>query len=443
MATMTLDVRIPARCWIAPEMPTATYSVGLTVFPVWPTWSAWGRHPASTTARDAPTAALPPNAAASASSTLKFAGSLSPRPPDTTIGASATSRAPASAALIWRTITRPAATSSAAVSTVPALGRCTGVNTLGRSEMRAGRAVSFTLSNAFPAYTGRITVTVPSSTATSVTSCASGTPSRAATRGARSFPVAPAANTTAPYPPALTRAAIACAYPSGAYIPNAALVSVITWSAPKPPSWSVPRTGPAPRTSASTLPPSASAMRRAPVTTSWETLRNAPSRCSSTARTRLTEPSPPPAAAAPALAPPPRPRPRSFPPSAPPAARDLEVRDRGDARQAEQLRRQGTDLMVVVVDRHLAEQDQVVVAVLELSGEGLGDREAVGGDLVDLQQHAAVGAHRERGPDRFLGGPGPERDDHDFASPGLLLAPQGLLDRELVVRIENKLDARL
>src|SRR5438270_3867 len=50
---MTLEVRIPARCWIAPEMPTATYNVGLTVLPVCPTWSACGRHPASTTARDA------------------------------------------------------------------------------------------------------------------------------------------------------------------------------------------------------------------------------------------------------------------------------------------------------------------------------------------------------------------------------------------------------
>src|SRR5207302_1568046 len=108
MATMTLDVRIPARCWIAPEMPTATYNVGLTVLPVCPTWSAWGRHPASTTAREAPTAARPANAAASSSNTLKLAGSLSPRPPDTTIGASATSSMPASAALISFTTTRPA-----------------------------------------------------------------------------------------------------------------------------------------------------------------------------------------------------------------------------------------------------------------------------------------------------------------------------------------------
>src|SRR2546429_8305107 len=76
IATMTFDVRMPARCWIAPEIPTATYSVGETVFPVWPTWSPCGRQPASTTARDAPTAALPPNARARSSSSVKFTGSL-------------------------------------------------------------------------------------------------------------------------------------------------------------------------------------------------------------------------------------------------------------------------------------------------------------------------------------------------------------------------------
>src|SRR5438128_742935 len=45
----------------------------------------------STTAREAPTAARPPNDAASASSTLKLAGSFRPRPPELPIGASPTS----------------------------------------------------------------------------------------------------------------------------------------------------------------------------------------------------------------------------------------------------------------------------------------------------------------------------------------------------------------
>ena len=37
-ATMTLLSFMPARCWIAPEMPTATYRSGATTLPVWPTW---------------------------------------------------------------------------------------------------------------------------------------------------------------------------------------------------------------------------------------------------------------------------------------------------------------------------------------------------------------------------------------------------------------------
>src|SRR2546427_104896 len=158
IATMTLEVRIPARCWIAPEMPTATYRVGLTVLPVCPTWSAWGRHPASTTARDAPTAARPAKAAASSSNTLKLAGSLSPRPPDTMMGASATSSVPASAALIAFTTTRPAGPAAAPLSCVPAFGRSTGVNTFGLNESSAGVPATLSFSSAFPAYTGRITV---------------------------------------------------------------------------------------------------------------------------------------------------------------------------------------------------------------------------------------------------------------------------------------------
>lgn len=38
-ATMVFDVCIPARCWMAPEMPSAMYSCGETVLPVWPTWN--------------------------------------------------------------------------------------------------------------------------------------------------------------------------------------------------------------------------------------------------------------------------------------------------------------------------------------------------------------------------------------------------------------------
>src|SRR3954454_13765617 len=57
MATMVFDVCMPARCWMAPEMPHATYNVGETVLPVWPTWYECGYQPASVAALDAPTAA--------------------------------------------------------------------------------------------------------------------------------------------------------------------------------------------------------------------------------------------------------------------------------------------------------------------------------------------------------------------------------------------------
>src|SRR5678815_4508076 len=75
MATIVFDVRMPARCWIAPEIPTATYRLGLTCRPVCPIWSLCGRHPSSVTARVAPTAALP-NAAARSSTSLKFSGAI-------------------------------------------------------------------------------------------------------------------------------------------------------------------------------------------------------------------------------------------------------------------------------------------------------------------------------------------------------------------------------
>src|SRR5436190_14752538 len=63
-------------------------------------------------------------------------------------------------------------------------------------------------------------------------------------------------------------------------------------------------------------------------------------------------------------------------------ALDLEVGHRGDARQIEQLGNHGTDLMVVVVDGHLAEQDQVVAAAFELRRQGGGGRQSIGRDPV-------------------------------------------------------------
>src|SRR5881628_1293786 len=501
---------MPARCWIAPEMPTAIYRVGLTVLPVWPTWSACGRQPASTTARDAPTAARPPNAAASSSSTLKFAGSFKPRPPEMTIGASATSSVPAVAGLIAVTTTRPVGAGTATVSALPALGRCTGVNTLGRSDTIAGVAVSLSLRSAFPAYTGWITVTAPPSTATSVTSCASATPRRAATRGARSRPVALAANTTARYPPAFARSAITRVHASGAYLPNASFVRVSTVSAPNPPAGRSHAPSP-PRAPA--RPPSLPGHRQGAGRRSRLRSRPcaarphvAPARrglCSQHLRffaqqAEQLQHRGRPLAHDPAFLALRRggqgehlqtaraearrfdlerlllrghdalqggitrliqsllggehggewkvhdlhaafdfPLGRTLAPS------DLEMSDRRDARQIEQLRHHRPDLMVVVVDRHLAEQDQVVARVPDLGGEGPGDLETVGGNRVRLEQDAAVRPHGQRGADRLLRGGGADRYDDDLARARLLLAPQRFFHGELVIRVEDELDARL
>ena len=38
MAMMFLAPFMPTMCWVAPEIPAAMYTVGLTVLPVWPTW---------------------------------------------------------------------------------------------------------------------------------------------------------------------------------------------------------------------------------------------------------------------------------------------------------------------------------------------------------------------------------------------------------------------
>ena len=38
MATMFFEFFMPTRCWVAPEIPQAMYTVGFTVLPVWPTW---------------------------------------------------------------------------------------------------------------------------------------------------------------------------------------------------------------------------------------------------------------------------------------------------------------------------------------------------------------------------------------------------------------------
>src|SRR6185437_12581094 len=87
IATMFSELCMPTLCWIAPEMPAARYSFGATVLPVWPICAAYGYQPASTTARVAATAALPPKALARSSQSSKPSALPRPRPPATRMSA--------------------------------------------------------------------------------------------------------------------------------------------------------------------------------------------------------------------------------------------------------------------------------------------------------------------------------------------------------------------
>ena len=89
MQTITRLSFMPARCWIAPEMPTAMYRSGATILPVCPTCQSFGTKPASTAAREAPIAA--PNLSASGSRILKLSPEPMPRPPETMIFAAVSS----------------------------------------------------------------------------------------------------------------------------------------------------------------------------------------------------------------------------------------------------------------------------------------------------------------------------------------------------------------
>ena len=76
IAMMYPDSSIPAKCWIAPEIPHATYDSGRTVLPVSPTWMQWSTTPASTMARD--DATMPPSVSAKACNLLKPSAFFTP-----------------------------------------------------------------------------------------------------------------------------------------------------------------------------------------------------------------------------------------------------------------------------------------------------------------------------------------------------------------------------
>jgi hypothetical protein len=63
---------MPAMCWIAPEIPMATYKLVATGFPVCPTCSLCGLQPKSETGLEQAVAA--PNVDAKSSSMPQFSG---------------------------------------------------------------------------------------------------------------------------------------------------------------------------------------------------------------------------------------------------------------------------------------------------------------------------------------------------------------------------------
>src|ERR1700733_10920166 len=200
IAMIVFDVCIPARCWIAPEMPTATYSWGETVLPVCPTWNWCGYQPASVTARDAPTAA--PRESASFSMMPNPSADPVPRPPETTICASVSSgRSPFSATtrsvILAALAASDAVNATASTAAAPADG--SGETAFGRTAMTGGPARTVDCTVIEPPNFGCSATGAPSGPATTLTaSVSTPDPVLTASRPAISLPsVVPATSTAA------------------------------------------------------------------------------------------------------------------------------------------------------------------------------------------------------------------------------------------------------
>mmetsp|Transcript_4529 Transcript_4529/g.13039 ORF Transcript_4529/g.13039 Transcript_4529/m.13039 type:complete len:303 (-) Transcript_4529:493-1401(-) len=191
MATMTLESFIPLRCCMAPEIPAAMYRSGATTFPVCPTCQSLGQNPASTAAREAPTAA--PSLSASASRMGKLSPLLIPLPPLTTMLALDRSGrsdfetdSPIHSALS-KCSTTPSrvSTSTDEASTRSALSKQVGRTDRTLRLDPPGPGLATTLPSTLPAYIGRIKVCSSSISKTSVTG---DTSSSAAARGTTVLP---------------------------------------------------------------------------------------------------------------------------------------------------------------------------------------------------------------------------------------------------------------
>src|SRR5690625_3059320 len=186
MATMVLEVCIPERCWIAPEIPNATYSRGETVTPVCPTWVSGGAYPASTAARDAPTAA--PSVSASCSTRAKSSFEPTPRPPETTTSAPRRSGGSETALASWMLSTgTPAAASTSPRVTCGALTGSPWAEMAPSRTTATARSPSRTESTSYsPPKTRWEYTTCPSRSVIFTTSRANPAPVRTANRAAAS-----------------------------------------------------------------------------------------------------------------------------------------------------------------------------------------------------------------------------------------------------------------
>jgi hypothetical protein len=108
-------------------------------------------------------------------------------------------------------------------------------------------------------------------------------------------------------------------------------------------------------------------------------------------------------------------------------------------RKAEQRGQHLAGLVVVVVDRLLAQDDEIGLFLVDQGPQQLGDRKRLQRFGV-FDEDPAVRADGHRGPQRLLAGRAPAGDRHHLGQHALLLQPRGLFDGDLVEGVHAHLD---
>lgn len=159
IATINLLSFIPAKCWIAPDIPTHKYSCGATFFPVWPIWRLLSANPLSTAALDAPMAA-PRTSARGWIRASNCSLDLRPRPPDTTrVAATRSGRSDAVNSSEIHSVGEGAwGSTPSTISAEPSVASA-GVKAVPRMVMSLMGSDDWTVRVALPAYIGRTKAT--------------------------------------------------------------------------------------------------------------------------------------------------------------------------------------------------------------------------------------------------------------------------------------------